>query len=236
MKILVLILICNFALVIETSAQSGVDKDLVNLLGSVHSVRLESAILTCESGKCVNSGRRAKGGFSEYDSMGNLTDKDRSRFSREDPQERIRRYPFGDGPSFIEKANLEENGTLIYTHLYFFNNLSRQAEWLIRNPDNSIKARIVNSFNMEGRLAESIAYDSNMQIFARTTYIYDDKGNQLEITNYEKDNIVSQVILFEYEFDSMGNWVKQIMTFKKPVNGEMQVSAIKPYYRTITYY
>lgn len=236
MKILLLVLICSFAFVMEASAQNGADKDFLNLSGPVHTVRIEKAIFTCVFGKWLDSGKRAKGAYLEYDRTGNLADKDKSHFLREDPHERLHRYPFGDGPSFVEKNSLAEDGTLIYTYLYFFNNSSRQAETLIRNPDNSIDARTVYSFDMEGRLAEHITYDSDMQISGRSTYIYDDKGNQLEITNYEKDGIIANVLLFEYEFDSRGNWVKKIMTVKQPVNGEMKVSVYAPYYRTISYY
>ena len=92
------------------------------------------------------------------------------------------------------------------------------------------------SFDLEGRLGEQTTYDSNMQIFSRTTYTYDVQGNEVERTDYEKDGSITNVVLFEYEVDKTGNWVKKKMTIKRPNDGQMNVGALAVYYRTITYH
>jgi hypothetical protein len=235
MKTLLLFLAYTFACTLQTYAQNGSDRDFENLIGPVHKVRLERAMFKCESGECVE-GLRRRSTFDDYDIKGNIISSNRNRFDPNNPQDRLHRYPFGDGPPVIEKANVEPDGTVRGTYIYSYNNLSRQSEWIICRPDGSIEQRILNSFNFDGRLSEQITYDSNMQVFSRTTYAYDAKGNEIEWTNYDKDGSVTNVNLFEYELDKTGNWVKKVMTIKRPKDGQLNVEAIVVYYRTITYH
>jgi hypothetical protein len=235
MKYLLLFLTFSFASTLQICAQNRSDKELDDLIGPVHTVRVERAITKCESGTCIE-GRRGRGPFDTYDVKGNSISSSRKRFDPNDPEDRLRRYPFGNTPSFKQKANIAPDGTLKNTYIYSYNNLSRQSERMIRRPDGSVEQRDVYSFDLEGRLAEQTTYDSDLQIFSRTTYTYDEKGNEVEQTNYWREGSSTSVISFEYEFDNTGNWVKKIMTFRKPKEGGFDIEAIVIYYRTITYY
>ena len=235
MKNLLLFLTFSFAFTLQTHAQKNSDKELDNLIGPVHTVRAERAITKCESGKCIE-GRRGRGPFDAYDIKGNSISSSRNRFDPDNPQDRLHRYPFGDDLPVIEKVNVAPDGTLLSTYIYSYNNISRQSEWIVCLPNGLIEQRTVYSFSFDGRLDEQTTYDSAMQVFSRTTYTYDDKGNEIEQTSYEKDGSITSAVVFEYEFDKTGNWVKKVMTIKKPKEGQLSIEAIVVYYRGITYH
>src|SRR5436853_38435 len=129
MKSLLLFLAYIFILALQTHAQNRPDREFDNLIGPVHNVRVERAVIKCESGECVE-GQRVRSTFDSYDVQ----------------------------------------------------------------------------------------------------------GNEVERTDYEKDGSITNVVLFEYEVDKTGNWVKKKMTIKRPNDGQMNVGAIAVYYRTITYH
>jgi len=235
MKSLLLFLTYCFIFALQAYAQNGSDKEFDNLIGPVQNLRVERALINSESGECVE-GRRLRSTFDAYDIKGKLITTNRNRFDADNPEDRLRHYPFGDGPVVVARVNVAPFGTLTGTYIYSYNGPGRQSEWICLRPDGSTEQRVVFSFNFDGRLDEETTYDSDLQIDSRTTYSYDDRGNEVERTDIEKDGSIINVLSFQYEFDRTGNWVKKVMTRKRPNDGQMRVEAVAVYYRTITYY
>lgn len=235
MKSPLIFLAYGFIFALQAYAQDRSDKELNNLIGPVRNVRLERALIKCESGECVEGQRRVST-FDAYDAKGKLITSNRIRFDGDSPDDRLRRYPFGDGPAVIQKVKVGPFGTPIGTYIYSYNNPGRQSEWICLRPDGSTEERTVFSFNLDGRLSEQTTYDSDMQVFIKTTYSYNDRGNEIERSDIEKDGSITNVLSFQYEFDRTGNWVKKVMTIKRPNDGQMRVEGMAVYYRTITYY
>ena len=111
MKSLLLFLAYIFILALQTYAQNRSDREFDNLIGPVHNVRVERAVIKCKSGECVE-GQRVRSTFDSYDIKGNLVASIRNCFDADNPEDRLHRYPFGDNPSVIKKVNVESDDTL----------------------------------------------------------------------------------------------------------------------------
>jgi hypothetical protein len=214
--------------------QNRSDREAENLIGPVRLVRLEKAVVRCKWWECTES--RAKGGLNTYDLKGSLVSSTATCYDPDNPEHRLRRYPFGDGPAVIRKEEVGADGAITGTTLYFFNTPGRQSERITSRPDGSLEERIIFTFDLNGRFAEVTHYHSEMQVFARTIYAYDDRGNEIEVTTDEQNGAGRQIVLSEYEFDQIGNWIKRIMTIKRLEKGDLRVVATLVFFRTITYH
>ena len=76
-------------------------------------------------------------------------------------------------------------------------------------------------------------YSEKGSLIWRELYILDDKGDEIEETNFERDGSASSKISYTYEFYSHGNWTKRTMNvlLDRHRRGEASVRL-----RTITYY
>lgn len=92
-------------------------------------------------------------------------------------------------------------------------------------------------YNFKDNQVEELVYASDGSLNQRYLSTLDEKGNEVERTDFEAGNgSVRNKYSYEYEFDSRGNWVKK--TTKRWRTKEGQSSFVPAYvtYRTITYY
>jgi hypothetical protein len=66
------------------------------------------------------------------------------------------------------------------------------------------------SYNSKGLLLEDKRLDKDGAVRMVITYAYDENGNKTQITTSQK-NSSSTVVNIRYEFDTKGNWIKQII-------------------------
>lgn len=234
MKILLSALLLTLVFAVAGYGQARSDRDFNNLFGQVQSVRAERARINCDSGQC-EEGKRLRSTYYRYDREGNLLLYSDC-FDPDNPTARLYRYPFGEQSPLVRRENRAPDGRIIGIEIFSFDNARRQAERLSCDADGSMEQKSVHLFNADGRLVEQTIYDANHQVFNRTTYAYDTRGNELERTDYKGDNTVINVVLFDYEFDEFGNWVKQRMTVKRLTEDGLKSETLAITYRLITYY
>jgi TonB family protein len=70
----------------------------------------------------------------------------------------------------------------------------------------------------------------------RESYKYDDKGNISEMTLQNADGSLLSKEVYNYEFDSMGNWVKMTTSVAVVANQKIEFEPTEVTYRTIFYY
>lgn len=70
----------------------------------------------------------------------------------------------------------------------------------------------------------------------REVYKYDDKGNISEMTLLNGDGSLLSKEAYNYEFDSMGNWVKMTTSVALVQDGKIEFEPTEVTYRTIFYY
>jgi len=101
--------------------------------------------------------------------------------------------------------------------------------------NNSLESKRVYHYDTSGNLASSALYDADGSLIAKTTSVFDNRGNEIETATYEDDHLKWRKVR-RFEFDSMGNWIKETTTeFTAKTNGAYS-KRIRVKYRTITYY
>src|SRR5713101_4312695 len=70
----------------------------------------------------------------------------------------------------------------------------------------------------------------------REVYRYDDKGNISEMTLVNADGSLISKEVYQYDFDSIGNWVKMTTSLAVVENGRVGFEPTEVTYRTIFYY
>ena len=89
-------------------------------------------------------------------------------------------------------------------------------------------------YKYEGNRKEELLYLENSSLGWRDLYILEDKGNEIEETDFERDGSVSSKISYTYKFDSHGNWTKRTMNVLS--DRRRRIEAPSVVLRTITYY
>jgi hypothetical protein len=233
------------------NGQDKTDRELDGLVGPVKSTHVETVLMECVSGEFVEEERFTSS--EEYDLSGRVIG-NRNRFNRSDPISRMLYYPFEESVTRIEKPVYWENGippfwkhgALIYTDVYTYDNQSRRAEHVNYRADGAVQSRSIVIFDEHERIAETKSYNADGALSGWNRIKYDERGNQVESAHFKEDGTVVDVqqrgcsylhkFIFTYEFDSAGNWIKQVIS--KPVLKGGQFSLV-PYafkYRAITCY
>lgn len=74
--------------------------------------------------------------------------------------------------------------------------------------DDRIQSRINWSFNEDGKLVETITYTADVEKpSSRTTYSYNDQGNQYEVRMYDAAGNLN--VIYRYTFDEHGNQIEE---------------------------
>jgi TonB family protein len=127
----------------------------------------------------------------------------------------------------------------------------------LRGPVRRIRTEVVKVMMVDGKLAdngkrvllETSEYDLKgakiqNQYFpvggstptGRETYKYDDKGNISEMTLMGTDGSLISKETYNYDYDSLGNWVKMTSSVAVVENGRISFEPSEVTYRTIFYY
>jgi len=127
----------------------------------------------------------------------------------------------------------------------------------LRGPVRRIRTEVVKVIMVDGKLAdngkrallETSEYDlkgakiqnqyfpvSGSTPTGRETYKYDDKGNISEMTLMGTDGSLISKETYNYDYDSLGNWVKMTSSVAVVENGRISFEPSEVTYRTIFYY
>lgn len=130
--------------------------------------------------------------------------------------------------------------------VYTYDNRSRRAEHVNYRAYGTTQSRSIVIFDDRGRVAETKSYNADGALSGWNRIKYEERGNQVESAHFKEDGTLVGVqqrgcsylhkLVFTYEFDSAGNWIKQVIS--KPVlqGGRFSLAPYAFKYRTITYY
>jgi tetratricopeptide (TPR) repeat protein len=92
------------------------------------------------------------------------------------------------------------------------------------------------TYGLKGNRIENVSYPASDPVVGKQEYKYDDRGNITEMTvRNDQGSIVSREA-YDYEFDSVGNWIKMVTSLMLFENGKLKREPVETTYRTISYY
>ena len=120
-------------------------------------------------------------------------------------------------------------------HRYKYDAQNRMTEDAYSYNDGRQGMRYV--YNYKDNTVEELVYDSDGKLNGKYLTVLDDKGLRKEETIFDARNgSVRSKYSYAYEYDSHGNWIKEITSEWKTANGVEQSKPSSVTYRTIVYY
>ncbi len=134
-----------------------------------------------------------------------------------------------------ETTTLDDVG--IINHMVYTSDEKRQTvEETITPARQEVTRRLTHFYDSKGLETSTviIARDGGM---SKITFVYDDKGDLTERVVCAKDGSVIDRLRYEYEFDAVGNWIKQTEFICPPAeeNVDAACTPAAMTVRTITY-
>ncbi|MGH9933066.1 MAG: TonB family protein [Pyrinomonadaceae bacterium] len=97
--------------------------------------------------------------------------------------------------------------------------------------------REITTYNPSGQKIDSVSYPAQDSTpVGKQEYLYDPKGNVIEMTLLGDDGSILNKEKYDYEFDEFGNWGKKTASMAVYENGTIAYEPSEITYRTITYY
>jgi hypothetical protein len=91
-------------------------------------------------------------------------------------------------------------------------------------------------YKYDGNQKQEFVYLEDGTLTRRHLYILDDKGNEIESTDFDADGKVLSKISYSYEYDANGNWTKRTSSRKEGDQNLLRLDPGSVQMRTITYY
>ena len=131
-------------------------------------------------------------------------------------------FKYDEKSNNIEANYYSSDGSLTYKFTFKYDENNNMIEKNGYSSDGRLDEKCAYKYDEMGNISEYLLYDSDGSIILKVTEKYDDKGNMKESCSDENKRE------YEYEYDNVGNWIKQIVYLnKKP---------IKIYERSYQYY
>jgi len=92
------------------------------------------------------------------------------------------------------------------------------------------------TYDPTGKKIDSTTYPLETTSPGKQQYLYDDKGNIVEMILLGKDGSVLSKESYKYEFDQLGNWTRMSSSVAVFENGKISFEPTGITYRTISYY
>lgn len=92
------------------------------------------------------------------------------------------------------------------------------------------------TYGLKGNRIENVSYPASDPVVGKQEYKYDDRGNITEMTVRNDEGSIVSREAYDYEFDSVGNWIKMVTSLMLFENGKLKREPVETTYRTISYY
>ena len=168
-----------------------------------------------------------------YDTQGNLTEKVSQR-----PNTSVKEtwaYTYDRSGNKVEEQ-YSVGGVLRTRSAFDYNRRGKLIKSVSYRPDGSIEYSAIDKYDDQSHLIEIDVYGPIGFEESRRVYKYNEKGLLAEGLLYNASNSLEERNVCEYEFDRVGNWVKQTDSKWVVNSGKLQREFTQITQRTISYY
>ena len=137
--------------------------------------------------------------------------------------------PPGGGPSLAKR---DDRYSARYKYKY--DNKGRLIDEIFYHNNGLPGMRYV--YNYKDNQREELVYHSNGSLNQKYLSVLDEKGNEIERTDFNKDGSIREKYSYKYELDTSGNWIKKTAMKWTIKDGDSRLDPTYVDYRKITYY
>jgi len=173
-------------------------------------------------------------------------------------------YRYDESGALTGWGKYGSDGSLIQTVSHTYHAAGWMTERAVRGPEGGLEWKHVYTYDVAGDLIEDIRYKGDGSLLSRYRYTYHSNGNKTgsEYARYDKGGSIEWRHVFRYdgkgivirefeyeadgslntesdythEFDSAGNWIRQIKWIYLSGSGKRRFTPFVVTYRTVTYY
>jgi len=85
-----------------------------------------------------------------------------------------------------------------------------ETDWAKYNLSGKLKSIIENSYEAEEKFGEIVKGESGSPYWENGQITFNENGNIIESNTYDSDGSLGREVTYEYDYDKIGNWVRQI--------------------------
>lgn len=125
------------------------------------------------------------------------------------------------------------NHSMAYKSL--FDRLGRRI-YSARYSKGQLLSEFKHQYDPQGRVQELVIYNAQGVVTGRVANDYDDRGRRVRATTEMLGENQQRKWITAYEYDDMGNWIKELTTEQSSTSGKVPASAVLVQERQIQYY
>ena len=130
----------------------------------------------------------------------------------------------------------DPDGTFLHRASFSYDWEGRVAKRSLSDADGSQISSNTYVYDANGRIQSVITHGRSGALTSRWVYAYDEHGNEREWVESNADSLVQRKEVYTYEYDTQGNWVKQVTAEWVPDAAAGYLEPAEAIYRTISYY
>ena len=240
-KSVLCIIMLSFSILTLSCVNNSIKNDLEkqNLNGNLKSVKENNFFAVDKFGEIVKSEKpmdridvsyifNEKGNKVEetsYHSDGTLYEKKKYRYNEKEilvqcsdylpngELDQIFTYNYDENDCLIEENRISTKGELYDRRAFKYDKKNNRIEERGYGYDRSLYYKCVFSYDDKGNLTEENTYDGTTgKLFRKSSYIFDEKSNEIARTDYSLNGSANYEYTFKYVFDNEGNWIKRIQS------------------------
>ena len=130
----------------------------------------------------------------------------------------------------------DPDGTFLHRARFTYDGEGRVAKRSLSDADGSPISSNTYVYDADGRIQAVITHGRSGALTSRWAYTYDEHGNEREWVSSDRDGAIQRKEVYTYEYDTQGNWVKQVIAEWIPDGEGGYLEPAEAISRTITYY
>jgi hypothetical protein len=142
------------------------------------------------------------------------------------------RFSYNDNGKMMKADLREADGSTELDFEYFYDATEKLVE-IDYYRSGRLDHKVFLSYNKKGTRNKGVEYTATGSVLSRSTWVYDDRGNMVEMKHDRADGSFNHKTTFSYEVDSYGNWIKGYTETRDKAGTLISKETL---YRTITYY
>jgi len=115
------------------------------------------------------------------------------------------------------------NHSMAYKSL--FDRLGRRI-YSARYSKGELLSELKHQYDAQGRVQELVIYNAQGIVTGRVANDYDDRGRRVRATTETFGDNQQRKWITTYEYDDMGNWIKELTAEQSPTSGKVPASAV----------
>jgi hypothetical protein len=135
-----------------------------------------------------------------------------------------------------ETVFYQSDGTPRFRMVISCDNKARWAEIRQYKAEGVLESRTTCTADAKLRVTRCLVYTADGSVDSQEVIVSDAKGYVTEVASYRADGSVKKRLLYGYEFDAKGNWIKKTKSEWITKNGKSFFEPRQIISRTITYY